>query len=195
MATILVSSELTKLSSLYFQQLFTGENNIVRLIEVTAVSKCILSTDRERPKSRPEQRSILSRGHLALFSSESRPPPPGFSIYQANTNQKSRPKLETKSSILLLYLFEATLRAITTIGCEEKLAIQLVKMMEDLDAVLVVIVGYCKSGLRCSVIGTDDSKHRQFSTFSEVNQMGVFFCPLYFLSPSLPLSLPNFPSL
>ena len=55
MATILVSSELTKLSSLYFQQLFTGENNIVRLIEVTdAVSKCILSTDRERPKSRPE---------------------------------------------------------------------------------------------------------------------------------------------
>ena len=33
---------------------FTGENNIVRLIEVTAVSKCILSTDRERPKSRPE---------------------------------------------------------------------------------------------------------------------------------------------
>ena len=44
----------TKRSSLYFQQLFTGENNIVRLIEVTAVSKCILSTDRERPKSRPE---------------------------------------------------------------------------------------------------------------------------------------------
>ena len=33
---------------------FTGENNIVRLIEVTAVSKCILSTDREWPKSRPE---------------------------------------------------------------------------------------------------------------------------------------------
>ena len=102
---------------------FTGENNIVRLIEVTAVSKCILSTDRERPKSRPEQRSILSRGHLALFSSESRPP--GFSIYQAN--HKPEMSTKTKSSISLLYLFEATLRAIRTIACEVKLAIQLVK--------------------------------------------------------------------
>ena len=45
-----------------------------------------------------------------------------FQSIRPITNQKSRPKLETKSSILLLYLFEATLRAITTIACKEKLA-------------------------------------------------------------------------
>ena len=193
MATILVSSELTKRSSLYFQQLSTGENNIVRLIEVTAVSKCILSTDREWPKSRPEQRSILSRGHLALFSSESRPP--GFSSITPITNQISRPKLEIKSNILLLYLFEATLRAITTIACEEKLAIQLVTNDERSKCCTCrncwLLQEWCE--VLCNW-------HRRLKAPTICNFLrgqpdGRLFCPLYFLSPCSPLSLPNFPSL
>ena len=121
METLLVSSELTKRSSLYFQQLSRERTTLWGSL------KWLLCPNVSCPLTGSGPNLALNRG--ASCQGDTLPYSPqnlghqAFQSIRPITNQISRPKLETKSSILLLYLSEATLRAITTIACEEKLAI------------------------------------------------------------------------
>ena len=193
MATLLVSWELTKRSSLYFQQLSRERTTLWGSL------KWLLCPNVSCPLTGSGPNLALNRG--ASCQGDTLPYSPqnlghqAFQSIRPITNQISRPKLETKSSILLLYLSEATLRAITTIACEGKLAISLVK--NDGRSKCCTCCNCWLLQEWCEVLC---NWHRRLKAPTICNFLrgqpdGRLFCPLYFLSPSLPLSLPNFPGL